>query len=106
MLFDTGYSDIFLQNAARMQIDLLHLDCLVFSHGHLDHTWGLGPLIKHYAEAKLQGRAPGVPRLVAHPQVFSTTRRDGFGEIGALLAEDKLARHFRCPAYGPAHAAR
>ncbi len=39
ILFDVGYSDVFLQNAAKLGIDLTQLDMLVFSHGHLDHTW-------------------------------------------------------------------
>ena len=40
VLFDVGYSDIFLRNAQLLGVDLLQLDYLVLSHGHLDHTWG------------------------------------------------------------------
>ncbi|NLE61106.1 MAG: MBL fold metallo-hydrolase, partial [Planctomycetes bacterium] len=32
VLFDAGYSDAFIQNAHRLGIDLLHLDCVVLSH--------------------------------------------------------------------------
>jgi len=45
ILFDTGYSDLFIENAKKMDIDLLDLDYLVLSHSHLDHTWGLQHLI-------------------------------------------------------------
>lgn len=41
MLFDTGYSDIFLKNAKTMNIDLNVIDKVVISHGHDDHTKGL-----------------------------------------------------------------
>jgi len=41
ILFDTGYSDIFLDNANKMNIDLNQIDTLVLSHGHNDHTGGL-----------------------------------------------------------------
>ena len=41
ILFDTGYSDIFLENARKMGINLCDIDCIVLSHGHNDHTCGL-----------------------------------------------------------------
>ncbi|MBU0462710.1 MAG: MBL fold metallo-hydrolase, partial [Proteobacteria bacterium] len=41
VLFDTGYSDIFIKNAQKMGKNLAHLDYIVFSHSHLDHTWGI-----------------------------------------------------------------
>lgn len=41
VLFDTGYSDVFIRNAEKMNIDLNQIDYLVFSHGHNDHTGGV-----------------------------------------------------------------
>ncbi|MDY5913148.1 MAG: MBL fold metallo-hydrolase, partial [Inconstantimicrobium porci] len=41
ILFDTGYSDIFIRNAEKMNIDLKKLDKIAISHGHNDHTLGL-----------------------------------------------------------------
>ncbi|MCJ7856374.1 MBL fold metallo-hydrolase [Lachnospiraceae bacterium NSJ-143] len=46
ILFDTGYSDAFIQNADKMNIDLTKVKKIVFSHGHSDHTGGLKFLIK------------------------------------------------------------
>lgn len=40
ILFDLGYSDVFLKNAQTLKIDLSDIDDLVISHGHNDHTWG------------------------------------------------------------------
>ena len=37
ILFDTGYSDVFMINAKKMGIDLGAIDYLVLSHGHNDH---------------------------------------------------------------------
>jgi 7,8-dihydropterin-6-yl-methyl-4-(beta-D-ribofuranosyl)aminobenzene 5'-phosphate synthase len=34
ILFDTGQSDLFIQNAAKLGIDLSQVDYLVISHGH------------------------------------------------------------------------
>lgn len=41
ILFDVGYSDVFVKNAKLMNLDLKNVNKLVFSHGHDDHTRGL-----------------------------------------------------------------
>lgn len=53
-LFDTGQSRVFLSNAARMGIDLLHLDGIILSHGHFDHCGGLQYLVEEYQKAGLK----------------------------------------------------
>lgn len=41
MLFDTGQSGTFLENAEQLQIDLSDLEYVIISHGHYDHSGGL-----------------------------------------------------------------
>lgn len=42
ILFDTGHSDVFLQNAHQLGINLhKEVQKVVLSHGHWDHTFGL-----------------------------------------------------------------
>jgi len=41
ILFDTGQSDIFLRNAEILHLNLDHIDNIVLSHSHYDHTGGL-----------------------------------------------------------------
>ena len=94
VLFDCGYSDIFLKNAAKMGIDLLDLDHLVFSHGHADHTWGVEPLMRAFSEAGIEGRPHRKPLVTAHPDLFETRVEVGLGEIGALVSLEKLRAHF------------
>lgn len=40
-LFDMGQSGVFLQNAAKMNLDLEGLDGIILSHGHYDHCGGI-----------------------------------------------------------------
>jgi len=94
ILFDVGYSDLFIENAFKMGINLLDLDFVVLSHGHLDHTWGLDPLARLITEAKIEGIDHKTPTLVAHPDAFLARKTGGFGEIGPLLSEKELSRHF------------
>ena len=41
ILFDTGYSNVFVINAKKLNIDLDRIDTVVLYHGHNDHTGGL-----------------------------------------------------------------
>jgi 7,8-dihydropterin-6-yl-methyl-4-(beta-D-ribofuranosyl)aminobenzene 5'-phosphate synthase len=95
ILFDVGYSDVFIKNAQKMNIGLLNIDFLVLSHGHLDHTWGLDPLIRLYTEAIIEEIDHKKPTLVAHPLALLTKTLDGLGEIGSMISEEKLSRNFQ-----------
>ncbi|NLL90658.1 MAG: MBL fold metallo-hydrolase [Dehalococcoidales bacterium] len=70
ILFDTGLSFSAYHNARLMGIDLTGVDCIVLSHGHLDHTGGL---------AEILHRAGKETEVIAHPDVFTAryTIRDG-----------------------------
>ncbi len=79
ILFDCGYSDVFIQNAAAMNIDLAQTNTVVFSHGHDDHTGGLLHLTRMLKTA----------RLVAHPSALEEKQYlDGRNAGSALRAED------------------
>lgn len=68
ILFDTGYSDIFLTNAKKMNIDLSKINYLILSHGHNDHTGGL----KYLKDTDLSN-----VKLIAHPEVFEKRNHKG-----------------------------
>ncbi len=77
ILFDCGYSDVFLKNAEKMGIDLSDLSVLVFSHGHDDHTGGLSCLP--------QSKNP--VKIIAHPDTFAAKQSGGINAGSALRAE-------------------
>ncbi|MBE9480644.1 MAG: MBL fold metallo-hydrolase [Bacteroidetes bacterium] len=94
ILFDVGYSDVFIKNAQKLNIDLLNLDFVVLSHGHLDHTWGLDPLIRLYTEAIIENLNHKNPIIIAHPLTFYSKKNNGLNEIGSIISEVKLSKHF------------
>lgn len=94
VLFDVGYSDAFIRNAQKLDINLLETDFVVLSHGHLDHTWGLVPLIQLYTEGSIEHRWMKFPALVAHPKVLGSKKEGDIPELGSLLDERKLASFF------------
>ena len=53
ILFDTGQSDILVQNAKALNIDLARADAIVLSHGHYDHTGGLSTVLDIAPKARI-----------------------------------------------------
>ena len=51
LLFDTGQSGKFIQNADTMGISLQDVDMVILSHGHYDHAGGLSSFLKYNAKA-------------------------------------------------------
>lgn len=88
-LFDTGYSDLLIKNANKMGISLLNLDGIIISHGHNDHTGGLGELIRLYTEAVFEGHKLKLPTVIAHPDAFLEKRTEGIA-IGSMLSSNQI----------------
>lgn len=41
ILFDTGQSDVYIKNAAKLGEEMTNLDAVILSHGHYDHCGGI-----------------------------------------------------------------
>ncbi len=81
ILFDTGHSDVFLQNAKQLNLDINNVNTVVLSHGHWDHGDGL-----RFIKDK---------KLICHPDVFQKRYRKGGSEnIGLELSENDLKVNF------------
>ncbi len=87
ILFDTGYSDVFLKNAQKLKINLKNLDYIILSHGHDDHTGGL----KHIKEL-LKDEAKK-PQIIACNNVFDG-RYDENGDFGCPLKKSEIEKTF------------
>ncbi len=94
ILFDLGYSDAFILNARKLGLDLLDIDTVVLSHGHIDHTGGLEPLLRLHLEAMIEGRSRKKAGLIAHPAAFLSRRIGSLPQVGSLLAGEKAADFF------------
>lgn len=81
ILLDTGYTDVFLQNARRMNISIDSIDAIVLSHGHWDHGNGLEYLSKG--------------KLICHPGVFTKRyNRKDHRYIGLSLTMEEAQKKF------------
>lgn len=94
ILFDTGYSNVFIKNAFKMNINLIDLDYIVLSHGHYDHTWGLSSYLSLYLSNLKQGKEFKETTILTNPDTFNEKYKDKLGEIGCLLSKDKLEKSF------------
>ena len=94
ILFDTGYSDVFLRNARMMGISLLDLHTIVLSHGHIDHTGGLLPLLLHMTGSQKHSMPYKAPELIAHPRCFYPKSKGPDRNTGSILSEDEAKRQF------------
>ena len=73
ILFDAGQSDIFLQNAYKLEESLTDIDAIVLSHGDYDHGNGLKYL-------NIDTRV----NLYAHPDIFNYRVSKRTGNYGGL----------------------
>jgi len=94
ILFDTGYSEVFLSNAQKMGKSLLDLDYVVFSHGHLDHTGGISALIRHMTEAKNSKLPCKIPRIISYLLCFCPRPKFPHPNVGSPLRDEEIKRYF------------
>ena len=95
ILFDTGQSGAFIDNAQTLEIDLEELSTVVLSHGHYDHTGGLERLLSTERNFAIHAHPDAVitrysirdaanPRMVGIPAGSLQALRDhGFSETAA-----------------------
>lgn len=85
ILFDTGYSDVFIKNAALLDIDLAQVTKLALSHGHNDHTGGLNMISSIFTQKK--------PQIIAHPLAFFPKKEKEL-VIGSSVTKEELQLNY------------
>lgn len=86
ILFDLGADDLFLENAAKLGVNLAEIDLVIISHGHSDHGGGLATFLEH------NQTAPIYLQKGALEQHFAQTAD---GELHYAGLEQTLAQHPR-----------
>ena len=104
LLMDTGQTDLLIENAEKLGIDLTLVDTVVLSHGHYDHGGGIlpfaqiNPTAKIYVPAAAFGEyysvnKAGEPHYIGLaaeiqelPQVVKVSAEDGIYQIDDELS--------------------
>lgn len=84
LLFDTGQTGLFAQNAQKMGIDLARIDALVLSHGHYDHTGGLTTFLQLNHHAPVYGKK----------DLFEAKYHGYHRPIGMTISREQLGTRF------------
>ena len=79
LLFDTGASSLFSENAKKLGVDLSKVDLAVISHGHYDHGGGLKTFLQINSKA----------RIYLHQKAFYEHYANRSGGIKAYIGLDK-----------------
>lgn len=88
ILWDTGQSPLFIENASKMGIDLQSIDHVALSHGHYDHTGGLDSLITLNPRVHVHG----------HPDMFkqrysrSRTNWTSVIQVGSPIVQESVEK--------------
>ncbi len=82
LLFDTGQSELLLHNALKLRISLAGVEAIVLSHGHNDHTGGMGAAREAAPKARLfLHPAALAPKFAGNPD--GTSRPIGMDKASA-----------------------
>jgi len=90
-LLDTGTTDVFLRNAERMGVPLDGLAGIAISHGHDDHTGGLG----------FCGGLRGEPLVYGHPYVWHKQYDVTEGKPVRVMGMSAPSRKYASPRFRP-----
>jgi 7,8-dihydropterin-6-yl-methyl-4-(beta-D-ribofuranosyl)aminobenzene 5'-phosphate synthase len=90
-LIDAGSTDVFLENARRMDADLDNLTGIAITHGHDDHTGGL----------IFYPRLKGAPPVYGHPYIWNKSYQVKAGKSVRITGMPYLSRLHTSPAFRP-----
>lgn len=97
IIFDTGQTGLFIQNAKKIGIDVEEVDYLILSHGHYDHTGGLEPFLKINRKAVVLAKEEifipkysGKSRFIGLTENENIRKRISFIKTNTILDNDLI----------------
>ena len=86
ILFDTGASNLFLENAEKMGVSIKDVDLAVISHGHYDHGGGLRGFFEVNDKAKVY-----IHKKAFEPHFYKRSEKTaGIGLDRSLIDHDRI----------------
>lgn len=79
ILFDTGGSKLFAENARKMGVNLATVDIVILSHGHYDHGGGIGTFLALNQTAKIYMQKNAFQKHFSH-SIFSQQKYIGLDQ--------------------------
>src|SRR5690554_2062477 len=86
IIFDVGTSELFLENAKKLNVDITEVDYLIISHGHYDHGGGLRAFLRENTKAEV------FLRRLAFEKYYALRSNDALEYIGL---DEELKRNRR-----------
>ncbi|HHX62846.1 MAG TPA: MBL fold metallo-hydrolase [Epulopiscium sp.] len=101
ILFDVGASDLFLNNAKKLNVNIKDTDFLVISHGHSDHGGGLETFLNQNKTAKVllhqnafanhyASRSNGKEEYIGLDQKFGKENQINFTSNNFMVNEEMM----------------
>ncbi|MEJ2648406.1 MAG: iron-sulfur cluster assembly scaffold protein [Sedimentisphaerales bacterium] len=97
ILFDTGQTNLLLQNAKISGVDLTDTDAIVLSHGHYDHTGCLPAVLKIASKAKIYLHPAATEQKFS--QKNSGANYIGMPDLAKKSIQGRLVTWTAAPAY-------
>lgn len=90
ILYDSGQSELYLENAEKMNVPIEDIDTVILSHGHYDHSGGLSSFLRKNHLAQIYMTKGAFGRYYNADSKFIGVDRDLLGSDRIIFTDNEL----------------